>query len=131
MKYLLITNFKVDNTKPKVDTVNCIDYQNIYRVWYTTLNHTEPSSYDIVLNYDYKYIVFAIKFSQLNKVLEWPQDNIGNHRKWTVIVACKDDSEKDEVLEALGTDYNLFLNVIFVDHVSKINTQLKNFLKST
>ena len=131
MKYLLITNFKVDNTVPKKDRVNCIDYLNIYRVWYTTLQHSDPSSYDIVLNYDYKYIVFAIKFSQLEQVLEWPQDNIGNHRKWTVIVSCKDDSEKDQVLEALGTDYNLFLNVVFVEHVSKINGELKKFLRFT
>ena len=131
MKYLLIANFKVDNTQPKADTVNCIDYLNIYRVWYTTLQQSEFSSYDIVLNYDYKYIVFAIKFSQLSQVLDWPQDNIGNHRKWTVIVCCKDHWERDAVLEALGTDYNLFLNVIFVEQVSKINTELKKFLKST
>ena len=113
MKYLLITNFKVDDTRPKPDTVNCIDYLNIYRVWYTTLQQSESSSYDIVLNYDYKYIVFAIKFSQLHEVLDWPQDNVGKYRKWTVIVSCKDHFERDTVLEALGTDYNLFLNVIF------------------
>lgn len=125
MKNLLITKFKVCEEVPRKGIISCTDYKGVYRVYYTNLIQDNSYYYNVVSQYDYSRVIFAIRYSQIKEILKWPQTE---DIPWYIIVVVKNDEEKGDTLYTLGTDYNLYISVVFTDKCSKINCCLKQIL---